>query len=209
MDFKLRNILASLFGAFLIWSLNTGDLVWADGHAATEKTIIALPAPDKTGGMPLMAALNARRSERSFKSQPLSEKQLANVLWSAVGVNRPKGTYRTTPTSHNYQDLYVYFLNENGAFRYDAIGHQLELLTPGSQTRAAGAPLLLAYVAPTDSEAAAYNTGFAGMSVYLYAASEGLSSIVKGSFDRQKLTELFKLGDDKKIHLIQLVGPSL
>jgi hypothetical protein len=46
---------------------------------------LALPAPDRSGGLPLMAALAARRSARAFAPQPLSPQQLSDLLWAAFG----------------------------------------------------------------------------------------------------------------------------
>ena len=54
-----------------------------------------LPAPDKTGGMPLMQALAQRRSTKSgFNGAPLPAQQLSDLLWAAWGVNREDGRRR-------------------------------------------------------------------------------------------------------------------
>jgi hypothetical protein len=49
---------------------------------------IALPAPQMTGGMPLMQALANRQTVRTFRDQALSPQQLSNLLWAAFGINR-------------------------------------------------------------------------------------------------------------------------
>jgi len=56
--------------------------------AATDRQAISLPAPQTTGGMPLMQALQNRHTTRAFREQALSMQQLSNLLWAAFGVNR-------------------------------------------------------------------------------------------------------------------------
>ncbi len=64
---------------------------------------IQLPAPEKTGGKPLMVALSQRKSMRAFSSKSLSTKTLSSLLWAANGISRPDGR-RTAPTGRNVQD---------------------------------------------------------------------------------------------------------
>ena len=58
---------------------------------------IKLPAPQKTGGMSLREALSKRQTVRKFQDKELSLQQIADMLWSANGVNRPNGK-RTAPS---------------------------------------------------------------------------------------------------------------
>ena len=52
----------------------------------------------------------------------------------------------------------------------------------------------------------AADTGFIAENVYLYCASEGLGTVVRGSIDRQALATAMKLRSDQKIILAQSVG---
>ena len=52
----------------------------------------------------------------------------------------------------------------------------------------------------------AADTGFIAENVYLYCASEGLGTVVRGSIDRQALAKEMKLRTDQKIILAQSVG---
>ena len=45
---------------------------------------IDLPAPQKTGGMPLMDALAKRSTARAFDSKDLSPRQLSGLLWACL-----------------------------------------------------------------------------------------------------------------------------
>lgn len=52
----------------------------------------------------------------------------------------------------------------------------------------------------------AADTGFISENVYLYCASEGLATVVRGSIDRQALAKVMRLRPDQKIILAQSVG---
>lgn len=52
------------------------------------QTTIKLPPPQKDLDFPLMKALEARRSKRKWKSDPLSKQQLSNLLWAGCGITR-------------------------------------------------------------------------------------------------------------------------
>ncbi|MDD3333269.1 MAG: nitroreductase family protein, partial [Proteiniphilum sp.] len=60
---------------------------------------VQLPTPVRSGGKPLMEALNQRRSTRTFQEKELSLQQLSNLLWAANGFNRDDK--RTAPTANN------------------------------------------------------------------------------------------------------------
>ncbi|HUJ24235.1 MAG TPA: nitroreductase family protein, partial [Bryobacteraceae bacterium] len=78
------------------------------------------------------------------------------------------------------------------------------------------APLDLVYVADyskmtnvSETDRLLYSaadTGFIGQNVYLYCASEGLITVIRGSIDRDALAKALKLRPDQKITLAQTVG---
>lgn len=174
---------------------------------AEGEKVVKLPAPNLAGGRPLMAVLSDRRSDRDFKPEALSEQQVADILWAAVGVNRDDGqNHRTAPTAKNRQDVAVYALTAKGAYIYEAIKHELQLVADGDQTTLLGAPLGLVFVTPTDGKWAEANVGFSSQNVYLYAASEGLNTVVKGAFDQKALADLLKLPKGRGVMLVQPVG---
>jgi nitroreductase len=183
---------------------------------------VALPAPVITGGMPLMDALAARRSTRDFTDAPIPDQVLSDLLWAAWGVNRPDG-HRTAPSAMNDQEIDLYLVRADGAWRYDAKDHALVLVTAQDLRREAGhqpfvwkAPLNLVYVADhgrmhkvardlQDLYAAA-DAGFIGQNVYLYCASVGLGSVVRAWLDRDALAGRLGLGEDQTVLLSQTVG---
>ncbi len=73
---------------------------------------IKLPDPDRTGGKPLMQALNERKSVRSYRDKELTIRQLSDLLWAANGFNRDDK--RTAPTANNRQELELYVVIKTG-----------------------------------------------------------------------------------------------
>jgi nitroreductase len=181
---------------------------------------ITLPQPQTDGGRPLMQVLKDRKTTRDFAADKLSPQVLSNLLWAAFGVNRPDGR-RTAPSAMNRQEIDIYVATADGLFIYDAKGNKLVpalaqdvRAATGTQSFAATAPLDLVYVAdlakagsePDADLYTAADTGFIAQNVYLYCASEGLATVVRGSVDRAALAKAMKLRSDQKIILAQTVG---
>ncbi len=184
---------------------------------------IQLPKPDTTGGMPLMLALKNRHSSREFSTDTLTLPALANLLWSACGVNRAADGKRTAPSAMNWQEIDVYVATAHGLFLYDHTKHALlPILSEdirektGMQPFVKDAPVNLVYVADMQrinraSEAdknfySGVDAAFISENVYLYCASEGLATVVRGSVERDALAKAMKLRPDQKVILAQSVG---
>ena len=91
---------------------------------------VVLPAPAKTGGMPLMQALAERKTIRDYKPAELDAATLSEILYAANGVNRPDGR-RTIPTALNMQDIEVYAALPNAVYHYDAKANKLVKIEDG------------------------------------------------------------------------------
>src|SRR5208283_2783058 len=85
---------------------------------AAELKTIPLPKPETTGGLPLMQALEQRKTTRAFLDKPLPLQTLSNLLWAAFGVNRPRevkpGLGRTAPSAMNRQEVELYVVLAQG-----------------------------------------------------------------------------------------------
>lgn len=184
---------------------------------------IQLPAPQTTGGMPLMHALKARHSTREFSSKKLPLQVLSNLLWAAFGVNRPESGKRTAPSAMNRQEIHIYVATADGLYVYDAQDNRLDPVlsddvraATGTQSFVGEAPVNLVYVADLAragggraEELALYmgaDTGVIAQNVYLFCASEGLAVVVRGSVNRPTLAKAMRLRPDQKIILAQTVG---
>ncbi len=176
---------------------------------------IQLPAPDRTGGKPLMQALNERQSNRSFQDKSLTQQQLSDLLWAANGFNR--NDKRTAPTANNRQELELYAVTKEGVYFYDAKNHLLKEVKKGDHRAKAGmqdfvaeAALNLIFVSDMEKASsrdfALIDCGFVSQNVYLYCASEGLGSVVRGFFDKKVLSELLELPSSQEVLLTQSVG---
>jgi nitroreductase len=183
---------------------------------------IKLPAPQKSGGMPLLDALAKRSTTRAFDSKDLSLQQLSTLLWASFGINRPDGK-RTAPSANNKQATDIYVLMKQGAFVYDAGPNQLtqvlsEDIRPlgAAQAFATNAPVILVFVADLSKmgnasdeakkNTANVNVGYISQNTYLFCASEGLVTGARGSVNRKALGAKLKLRPDQAIILAQSVG---
>ncbi len=193
------------------------------GLEAQESEIIKLPAPQMTGGKPLLDCLKARQSARDFGSEKLSPQVLSNLLWAAFGINRPESGKRTAPSAVNWQDIDLYAATADGLFLYLPKEHALKRVlaedvraATGSQDFVKTAPLNLVYVSDyskiprgTDEDKRFHSgahTGFISQNVYLYCASEGLSTVVRGLVDRETAAKAMQLRPEQRITLAQTVG---
>lgn len=191
----------------------------AKGESATA---IPLPPPTKHGGIPLMDALAKRRSSRDFASTPLPLPLLSDLLWAAFGMNRADGG-RTAPSALNTQEIDVFVALPSGAYLYDAASHQLNLVAASDLRKVTGyqdfvdeAPLDFVYVAnharmsmvPV-AQREAYASTAAGaitQNVYLFAAGNGLSTVIRAWIDRAAIADALGLTHDQQVLLSQTVG---
>lgn len=181
---------------------------------------IVLLDPQKTGGLPLMESLAKRETNRNFSQDTLTNQQLSNLLWAAVGINRPNGK-RTAPTARNAQEIDLYVFMEKGVYYYDPQLHVLKQLIVGDKRALAlkqegftDCPIVLLFVANYDkmnkfAEAdlefyGAVDAGYVSQNVYLFCASEGLVSCAIGMINRPQIKELLQING--KAILAQIVG---
>ena len=185
--------------------------------------MVRLPPPQTDGGMPLMQALKVRHSARELSAEALPVQVLSDLLWAAAGVNRPESGKRTAPSARDWREIDVYVATAEGTYRFDPDAHVLRRVVSqdlraltGTQDFVAQAPVNLVYVASLDrmgdagaeqkSLYAATDTGFIAENVYLYCASAGLATVVRGSVDREALGAALGLGPSQRIILAQSVG---
>jgi len=182
---------------------------------------IELPAPQKTGGMPLMEALAKRATVRAFDTTDISIQQLSNLLWASFGINRADGK-RTAPSAMNYQEIDIYVLLKTGAYVYDAKDNKLILVTPEDlRSQAINkpfslAPVQLVFIADLSKEGngpvesklntANIDCGYISQNTYLFCTSEGLVTGARGTVNRDPLVAKLKLRADQKILLAHSVG---
>ncbi len=186
---------------------------------------IKLLDPQLDGGRPLMQVLKDRKSSREYSSEKLPLQILSNLLWAAWGVNRTDSGLRTAPSASNMQEIDIYVATADGVYLYNAQKHMLEPVlgediraATGKQDFVRDAAVNLIFVADYSKmgrgseENKRYmsgaDTGFISQNVYLYCASEGLATVVRGMVDGPALEKIMKLRPDQKVVFGQSVGYS-
>ena len=190
---------------------------------ADEPKTIQLLKPQPGSGSLLMQLLWKRKSSREFSPKPLPVEVLTNLLWAGFGINRPDGK-RTAPSAMNWQETDIYVILPDGLYLYDPKANQLKLILvedlrelAGTQPYVKEAPVNLIYVSdyakmgdkiPNELKilCSGAHAGFISQNVYLYCASEGLSTVVRAYVDIPALSKVMKLRPDQKIILAQSVG---
>jgi len=189
---------------------------------------IALPAAAREGGMALHEALARRRSIREYTDKVLSERELAQLLWAAQGVNRPDG-HRTAPSAMARYPLELYVATPSGFFHYQPREHQLE--RRGGDLRSAiskaargqkqilQSPGVFVFTAvfermgakPDDPRAARWiyvEAGHAAQNLLLEAVALGFAGVPMGGFDDKQLQEGLPLpADHRPVYMVAIGQP--
>ena len=199
----------------------------ADKVSLEADGVIKLNPPDLNGGISLMQALKKRKSTRDILDKKLTMQQLSDLLWAADGVNRPDGK-RTSPAAMGIYCVDIYAVLPEGVYLYDSAKHELKPVAKGDFRKLAGmqdfvfiAPLNLVYVFtlrnPKESHGPApvpeerrkiwgdVEVGCMVQNVYLYCASQGLASVVRGMLDQKKFGETIKVKPEQII-VAQTIG---
>ena len=190
---------------------------------ARSQEAIKLPAPEMSGGMPLMDALTKRRSTRLYGDQSLSPQQLSNLLWAAFGINRPESGGRTAPSWRGSNEIDIYIAMPDAVRVYDPKANELRAVFGGDIRSGTAnvpfvrnAPVVLIYVADRTRMAKAsdedhiqnahVDAAIIAQNVYLFAASAGLGTVILGNVDRKSLSQTLKLRDNQILTYSQPVG---
>lgn len=178
-----------------------------------QDSIVLLPN-SKTLSVDIMEALSARRTERAFSNDNLTNQQIADLLWAANGVNRVEDGKRTAPSARNAQEIDVYLFTPVAIYRYEAVSHSLKLVKEGDYRTSAGTQPFYAAASVAislvvdfgkmegfDEEAKAFysatDVGYVSQNIYLYCAAENLGTVVCGSVDREAVANLLGIQNGK------------
>jgi SagB-type dehydrogenase family enzyme len=195
---------------------------------------IKLPPRVKTGGMPLAAALELRRTVRNFASRPLDLGQISQLLWSADGTSDSRGL-RTSPSAGATYPLDLYLVVgergvkdlPTGVYHYQVAAHALIPVAPGDvrtavaraclrQSWMAQAPVLVVITGEYRRCTARYGergvrythmeVGNVSQNLFLAAEALGLGAGIVGAFEDQALARTMKLPPAHEPLLVMPVG---
>lgn len=184
---------------------------------------VKLPEPDKNVSMTLYQALQQRKSVREYSTKDIDDMKLSQLLWAAVGINRPDG-HLTAPTAVNAQDITVYVCRKDGAYLYVAKDNTLQKVSDkdlresvaANQKFAAVAPISLVIVTdnakfrggstngPTIS--GAIDAGYVSQNIDLACEALGLCTVPRATMDKETLKKELKLTDSQNPILNHPVG---
>lgn len=188
-----------------------------------------LPAPRQDGPLSLEAALQRRRSIRSFTREPLRQEQIGQLLWAAQGITNAEG-FRTAPSAGALYPLECYVATETALFHYEAVGHRLTQRIAGDQRDALAAAALgqsavgdaavvivisavhertaRKYGAERARRYAVLEAGHAAQNVLLQAVALGLGAVPIGAFTDREVSALLRLPDgEAPLYLIAVGHP--
>ena len=172
---------------------------------------IYLPEPNKTGKTTLMQALEDRHSDHNFADKEVDDATLSSILWAAYGVNREDGK-RTIPTAKDSKDLNIYVFDRRGIWLYDADNNILKQISDQNQLGLfqlqeymKTVPVVLVYTGSTN-DYAAMHAGSAYQNVELFTAANGMASIVRSFYDREKVPVALNLPEGQRAIISQAIG---
>ncbi len=172
---------------------------------------ISLPTPEKTGGKSTLETLWNRQSGTEYSDRMLSNQDLSNLLFAAIGVNRENGKL-TSPTASNKQEIRVFvftaegvceYLNTENSLRPMVQGDHRNLIA-GRQDWVKTAPVILLMVADekkfgnSDERSKVVmgvDAGIVSENINLFCAGTGLVTRPRMSMNTQAIKDLLGLDE--------------
>lgn len=110
---------------------------------------VELPAA-ATGGPPLWETIQARRSLRSYKREPITTEKLSQLLWATQGTTLKAQNYqfRSAPSAGALYPVETYLVVNRvdgldaGVYHYDAVDAILQMIKEGNHGRQVAAAAL-------------------------------------------------------------------
>jgi len=182
---------------------------------------VSLPGVSLSGPLPQLLA--RRFSQRDYNLAPLTQVELATLLWAAQG-RTPRDGRRTAPSAGALYPLELYCVVgavtglEAGVYHYRPALHALALRQGGDrrvdladaaldQDWFVTAPVILAFAAELERTTRKYGergvryvhieVGHAAQNVCLMATSLGLGSVTVGAFDDAAVQAVLQLPESE------------
>jgi len=200
--------------------------------SSEQPEVVNLPEPQYDSDVSIEQSLLNRRSIRSYTGEPLTLREVSQLLWAAQGITSPRG-FRTAPSAGALYPLEVYLVAgdvedlTSGVYRYEPDGHQLARIIDGDKrAELAGATLAqpcvkegaisIVFAAVYERTTVKYGdrgiryvhmeAGHAGQNLCLQATAMGLGVVTVGAFHDEQVSKLLNLPQDEKPLYIIPVG---
>ena len=192
------------------------------GMSACMAQNVPLPAPAQKGGAGIVESLWNRQSYNEYSDRMLSQQDLSNLLFAAIGVNRDNGKL-TSPTASNKQEIRLFvftaegvseYLNKENSLKPVATGDHRGLVA-GRQDWVKTAPVILLIVADeakfgSNNERSktmmAVDAGIVCENINLFCAGTGLVTRPRASMDAAAIKTLLGLDETQTPLLNNPVG---
>jgi SagB-type dehydrogenase family enzyme len=205
---------------------------------ASTPAAVSLPVPSVRGEVSVEAAIQNRRSVRSFSPRPLTLREVSQLLWAAGGktIDGVTGPTRSYPSAGGVYPLSILLAAgaviglDPGIYRYDWRENALTLIRPGDHRSAlaraafgqgcvAAAPAVIVITGVLPRTAARYgergesryvpmDAGHSGQNVSLQAPALGLGTVIVGAFRDETVKEVMGLERDTPLYLIPVGHPA-
>lgn len=233
---KRKTILALLAISFILVSflivimrrLNNNK-----GQAIIKNTVINLPQPSFKSQTSVEEALLKRRSVREFKKQPVTLREISQLLWAAQGVTEKTKGLRTAPSAGALYPLEIYLVASYidwlpaGIYKYQPDGHLLLKVKEGNyqedlykaslrQEAAKEAPAVFVFSAVYERTTQKYGqrgrryveieVGHAAQNIYLQTVSLNLGTVAIGAFDDEEIKKIIDLPKEEDPLYMLVIG---
>ncbi|MEA5389366.1 SagB/ThcOx family dehydrogenase [Haloarculaceae archaeon H-GB11] len=226
-----------VISVFLDLALGAISIVRTDGGGRWQATeTVPLPNPSTDGNLSVAAAIEARRSRRSFGEDPLTRAELGQLLWSMQGITQRPTGHRAAPSAGALFPLELYVVVgdpgveglPSGVYRYRPSNHELRRGSTGNVQPAlqrasvdqehVGAGAIDVVVCAVDERTTGkyerrgerryvpMEAGHTGQNLYLQAESLGLSTVAVGAFADDRVRDLVVAPADQRPLYVFPVG---
>ncbi|MFC1546561.1 SagB/ThcOx family dehydrogenase, partial [bacterium] len=211
------------------------SILLGDEKMNVKKFIIELPNPVFQSQISVEEALVKRRSIRSYKNEPLTIKEISQILWAAQGITNTRG-FRTAPSAGALYPLELYILIGNvlelnsGVYKYIPHGHKLEKILDqdkrddlcsaalGQESIIHGAVVLVFSAVYSrimrkyrerGRQYAHIEIGHSAQNVFLQTVSLNLAAVVIGAFDDNHVKKAVNMNDEETPLYIMPIGKKI
>ena len=183
--------------------------------------VIQLPEHRSTN-VSIEECIASRRSVRTYRTQNLSQDNIATLLWAGQGITSERG-FRSAPSAGATYPLVLYYATAQGLFRYDPRSHSATQTSDSdlrksiaraalNQMFIADAGMVIIITARFSNTTARYGergiryvyieVGHCAQNIHLEAVALGLGSVPVGAFDDAELTDVLGLEHEEPLYII-------